>query len=739
MRKRPPKNRPPDRDNPAPLPTEPDTRQHDARMAAAVCLFLLLAVMLVFGQTLWHGFVNIDDQDYVFRNSDVKGGLTLRGIEWAFTTKHAANWHPLTWLSHMLDCQIYGPPADTGPDSETAENQLCDHYARFAWGHHLTSVLLHAATAISLFLVLWRMTGALWLAAFVAAVFAVHPLRVESVAWVAERKDVLSGLFFVLTLAAYVAYVRRPFSLGRYLAVVVLFGLGLMAKPMLVTLPLVLLLLDYWPLGRFSRLGGTDIPVCADRSGSLGRHKCLPHPIQGCSRQMPVWRLIVEKLPLLAVSAGSCAVTLWAQSKAIASFERVDFPSRLANAVVSYLDYLAQLFCPINLAPLYPHPLDELVVWRIALAALVLAAISIAAVVVWRRCPYVLVGWFWFLGMLVPVIGLVQVGSQARADRYTYLPQIGPCIAIAWLAAGLAVSWPRQGRLLCRGVAAIILLDLIVCGAQQTWYWHDNKTLWTHTLECTTKNATAHYGLACALSELHQDDDAIAEFEKALVIKANFPEASFNLASALKRRGKIDAAIEQYRLATAGQPDLVDAHYNLGVLLTDRGKFDEAIAEFRSTLAYKPDHANACYSLAVCLSNRGKFAEAMPYWREAVRLEPNNADTVEQAAWRLATCPDASLRDGPKALELAERAVRLAERDDPLPLGTLAAAYAEVGRFSEAVQSVQQAIALAVRQGNMVTDSASRAQIEATADALRAQLELYRGNRPYHERPGQPR
>ena len=275
MSRRSRKNRPPDHDTPVPLTAEQNAPKRDARAAAVVCLFLLLAVMLVFGQTLRHGFVNIDDQEYVFWNNNVKRGLTPQGVCWAFTTDHGSNWHPLTWLSHMADCQLYGPRADPAvPKSEG-----CAPYAPFAWGHHLTSVLLHAANAILLFLVLWRMTGSLWPSALAAALFALHPLRAESVAWVAERKNVLSGLFFLLTLAAYVGYARRHFSLVRYLAVVVLFALGLMAKPMLVTLPFVLLLLDYWPLGRFTRRGGADILVCREELGDSGRQECLPHQL----------------------------------------------------------------------------------------------------------------------------------------------------------------------------------------------------------------------------------------------------------------------------------------------------------------------------------------------------------------------------------------------------------------------------------------------------------------------------
>ena len=360
---------------------------------AAVCGFLLLAVALVFGQTVRHDFVNYDDNAYVYENPQVAGGLTAHGIAWAFTSFHVSNWHPLTWLSHMLDCQFYG---------------------LHAGGHHLTNVLLHAATAILLFLVLRRMTGDLWPSAFVAAVFAIHPLRAESVAWVAERKDVLSGLFFMLTLGAYAGYARRPFSLGRYLTVVLLFALGLMAKPMLVTLPFVLLLLDYWPLGRIG-----------------------PHRRTGISSFR---RVVVEKIPLLALTAASCVATVIAQGTAVIAIDVIPLPSRIANALVSYVAYMGQLFYPAGLAVLYPHPEGGLPIWKVAASSLVLAGISAAALVWRRRFPYLFVGWFWYVGMLVPVIGLVQVGLHAMADRYTYLPQIGLCIAVTWGVAQLAAS-----------------------------------------------------------------------------------------------------------------------------------------------------------------------------------------------------------------------------------------------------------------------------------------------------------
>ena len=388
-------------------------RRTTMRTVLVICCLLAAAVVVVFGQTVGHGFVNFDDNVYVCNNPHIAHGLTGETVAWSFTAFYASNWHPLTWLSHALDCQLYG----------TQHPGL----------HHLTNVVLHAAVAIALFLVLWRMTGELWPSAFAAAVFAVHPLRAESVAWISERKDLLSGLFFVLTLAAYLHYVRHRFSWGRYLLVIAMFALGLLAKPMLVTLPFVLLLLDYWPLGRFATQWSPWFPRSAwepaevDAWNPAGRS----HAERGNEKQA-VWRLIGEKLPLLLLAGASCVITSLAQSRSIAVAECLPLSWRIANALVGYVAYIGQFFWPASLAAFYPHPENGLPLGEIAAALLVLGGLSVTAWLGRRRCPYLLVGWLWYLGMLVPVIGLVQVGDQARADRYTYLPAIGLCIALAW-------------------------------------------------------------------------------------------------------------------------------------------------------------------------------------------------------------------------------------------------------------------------------------------------------------------
>ena len=597
MSHRPKKNRPPDNRDPgrckgtasgtadrrgSPGDTSPSNLRfwtHNTYTAAAVCGFLLLAVFLVFGQTVGHEFINYDDDQYVYENPQVTGGLTARGVSWAFTTDYANNWHPLTWISHMLDCQIYGLQAG---------------------GHHLTNVLLHAAAVILLFLVLWRMTGFLWRSAIVAAVFAIHPLRAESVAWVVERKDVLSGLFFMLTLWAYVGYARRPFSLVRYLTVAVLFALGLMAKPMLVTLPFVLLLLDYWPLGR------VGLPQAEDKSFSFPR------------------RVVVEKLPLMALTAASCAATFIAQSKAVANLDAIPISLRIANALVSYVAYIRELFYPMGLAVFYPYPGDGLPIWQVAASTLTLTGISIAALAWRRRFPYLFVGWFWYVGMLVPVIGLVQVGSHSMADRYTYLPQIGLCMAVTWGVAQVTASW-RYRRWACGIASALAVLVLMGFAWRQTSYWQDSETLWTRALACTTHNDIAHNNLGNTLADRGQIDEAIAHYQKALEIKPGYVEAHNNFGMALARCGQVDTAIAHYQMALEIMPGSAEVHNNLGNALAGRGQVDAAIVHFQKALEIKPDYVEAYNNLGNALLSRGQVDAAIAHFGKALEIKPDYA------------------------------------------------------------------------------------------------------------------
>jgi protein O-mannosyl-transferase len=678
-----------------------------------VCVLLLLAVFLVFRQTTNYDFVNLDDPDYVTKNTTVQEGLTWNGVHWAFTNFDAANWHPVTWLSHMLDCSLY---------------------RLYAGGHHLTSVLLHAAVAILLFLVLRQMTGDFWPSAFVAAVFAVHPLRVESVAWISERKDILSGLFFMLTLAAYVAYARRPFSIWRYLVVVAMFAFGLMAKPMLVTLPFVLLLLDYWPLGRMPRRSESphEPTRCPDNCSTLSptrwRGSCTASPQQESPplQRFPR-RLIAEKMPLLLLSAISCAVTSLAQTKAIVPVDVLPISVRVANAIVACVAYIGQFVFPVGLAAFYPHPGASLPVWKPVAALLVLLAVSATAVAGRRKCPYVFVGWFWYLGMLVPVIGVVQVGLHAMADRYTYLPQIGLAVALAWGAAQLTLDWPYR-RLACGVVSVLILAALIGSAWRQTAFWSDSITLWNRALACTSKNTMAHHNLGVALDKINQHEAAIEQYQKALALQPNLSEARYNLGMAFDALDRIDEAILQYREVLKCNERLGKAHYLLGVDLSLCGKRDEALAEFHRTLELDFNDASACYNIGVIWKQKGNPAEALKWWRKAIRLQPNDIAILDEIAWTLAACPDASVRNGTEAVALAMRAIDLSDGNQPTLFATLAAAYAETERYAEAIVAAQKAIEIAEKNGDKVA-----------VDTFRVQLKFYRAHTPYRERRDQPR
>jgi tetratricopeptide (TPR) repeat protein len=645
-------------------------------MVIAVCLFLAALVWMVFGQTLGHEFVNYDDDIYVFENPTVIQGLSLAGVGWVFTHIVASNWHPVTMLSHMLDCQIYGLNAG---------------------GHHLTNVLLHLTAVILLFLVLREMTGAVWRSAFVAAVFAVHPLRVESVAWVAERKDVLCGVFFMLTLWAYVRHARRPFSSGRYLLLAGLFALGLMSKPMLVTLPLVLLLLDYWPLRRF------DNPNHLPEIFSIPRH------------------LILEKIPLLVLAAAVCGVALWSQHNVITPNEYLPLHLRMENAAVSCVVYLQQMFYPAKLAVLYPLPVDSDQILKSIGAVLLLAIVS-GGVFAWRKkYPFLLVGWFWYLGMLVPVIGLVQVGLQAHADRYTYLPQIGLYILATWL---LAEWFPRQ-RMLLVGLAIISIAALAVSARLQTACWKTSESLWTHTLEVTRQNVAAQNNLGNALFQEGQVDEAIAHYQQALAIQPDHAKAHYNLGNALAQKSELDEAISEFQKALAIQPDQAEVLNNLGTALIQNGQVDEAIIQLKKALAIQPDLAGAHNNLGAALFKNGKMDEAISHFQKALALQPGYADAqnnLARIAWLLATSPDPSVRNGTKAVELARQADQLAGGENPSNAATLAAAYAEAGRFPEAIASAQRALQLAAGQNDA-----------AMAAAIQAQLKLYQAGSPFRD------
>src|SRR5438552_10857108 len=511
---------------------------------AAIYLGLAGLVAVVFVQTRRFNFVNYDDGSYVFENANIRAGLTWRGVVWAFTHVHSQNWHPLTSISHMIDCQLFGLNAGA---------------------HHLVNVGLHTVVALLLFTFLWQSTNALWASAISAAIFAIHPLRVESVAWISERKDVLSGLFFMLTLLAYLRYVRGQ-TWQRMAVVAVCFAFGLMSKPMLVTTPIVLLLLDYWPIDRFKKQG--------------------------------LWKLILEKVPLLILSVGSCAATLIAQQVAIGSTESLPLASRIDNALVTSVNYLRQMFWPVDLVPFYIHPEWRLATWEIIGAIILLAGATAVMFLLRRKLPFLLVGWLWYIVMLLPVIGIIQVGLQARADRYTYLPQIGIIIAVVWAIRDLTSLWRAH-------TVALVPASLVVVGSlsflsyRQATHWRDTESLWSYTLNLSQEHDLALTGLAMVEVGRGQIDYAVIHFRHALGLRDGNAAAHYGLGLALSQQRKTDEAIEHWQKSLELQPDNLNARNNLGAALAEIGRTPEAIEQWQQTLAFDTDNGKAAINLTL--------------------------------------------------------------------------------------------------------------------------------------------
>ena len=550
-----------------------------------ICLLLALAVVAIYAQTATHGYVAYDDDQYVYQNPRVKAGLTAANIAWAFGTFFYANWHPLTWLSYMLDFTLFGP----SPGAQ-----------------HLVNVAFHLASTLLLFLVLYRMTRRPWRSALVAAIFAVHPLHVESVAWISERKDVLCTFFELLTLLLYLRYTARP-NARRYLAVALAYALSLLAKPMAVTFPFVLLLLDYWPLAR----------------------------IEWPPRPAPMRRLALEKLPLLAMAAAASVLTFLAQRNygAVISLTHLPFPARAANAAIAYAAYLWKAVWPVDLAVLYPpRPPDT---GLAVLSSLVLAAITAAAWRWVRRRPYFAVGWLWYLGMLVPVIGLVQVGIQTMADRYTYVPMVGLSIALVWLAADLLESRPAL-RLAASAAAAAALLALAVASYWQTAYWKSSRALFEHTLAVTRGNYIIQNNLGVVVAHDGDSAAAMALYRAAIANAPDYAEAHANLAHELIKAGQLDQARASLEKALRSNPNLALAHGDLGLLLAARGQYEEARREIEQSLRLDPDNAENESNLCYVLTHLGQPDDAIPHCHAALRLNPALANAKLNLANALA-------------------------------------------------------------------------------------------------------
>ena len=631
-----------------------------------IALLLALVTLAIYLPVLHDDFLNYDDDDYVTANQIVKNGLTWLGIKWAFATFHAANWHPLTWISHMLDCELFGlNPA----------------------AHHFVNVLFHAVNAALLFVLLLRLTGALWPAAFVAALFAWHPLHVESVAWISERKDVLSTFFALLALLGYAKYAKKNCRPGFWFALL-FFSLSLMAKPMLVTLPFVLLLLDFWPLQRFNH--------------------------------STIQRLLVEKIPFFALTAISCVVTFLAQrAEAVRTLNQVSLPLRFENAVAATATYLAQIFWPSHLAVFYPMP-EKIAPAASFISAAILILISALAWLARKRNPCLITGWLWFLGTLVPVIGLVKVGDAAHADRYTYFPAIGIFLAVVFGIWNLLKQSQAQKVLIAGSLLALAACAVLT--EHQLQFWRDSETLFRRAIAVTENNATAHVNLGSALQAGGKSSEAIAEYREALRLDPKQFEADSNLGKLLFEQNNFTDALPYCELAVRLKPDRATLRNNLGLTLAALGRHDEALAQFAEAARLDDTYAIPRFQTGRVLLKLGRDAKALPQLFAALQIEPYNLQFLVFTARVLASDENSQGRDGAKAIALADLACKLTDETQPVALDTLAMASAELKQFDEAQKIQQRAIKLAEKAGD-----------REDLDVMRQRLKLYENKKPWRE------
>ena len=662
-----------------------------------LALWLALVTILIYLPATRNGFVNYDDDLFVTQNPMVQKGLTWQGFQWSFTHTIACNWHPLTCLSHMADCELFHLNAG---------------------GHHFVSVLFHAANTVLLFLLLLRLTGFrtvaarppenFWSCALVAALFAWHPLHVESVAWAAERKDVLSTFFALLALLDYVRYVeetkvQNPKAKVYFTLSLLAFACGLMAKPMIVTLPFVMLLLDFWPLNRVANF---KLPVAGLERRNL--------------------KLVLEKWPFLLLTVAGCVVTIIAQkAEAIVPLDQVSTSLRLENVVCAYAGYLQKTIWPLHLAVFYPLP-KQIAFGTFFFAAIILTAIS--AGVWWQRFrrPYLLVGWLWYLGTLVPVIGLVQVGNQALADRYTYFPLIGIFLAAVFLLKDFAAQLRLPPRVL-GVVAGMALAACALLTARQLSYWRDSQTLFTHALAVTTDNALAHLNLGGALEDANHPADALNEYREVIRLEPGQQIAYSNIGRLLVGAGQPEAALEYCRAAMLMKPQSPFLHDSLGIVLVALGHADEALREFNEALRLDPDYAPAHYQKGRLLLKQGHDLEAVSQLEQALQLAPDNLQMLIYTARVLAASENPQVRDGKKALACAVKAAGLSDAPQFVALDTLAMALAESGQFDGAVAAAQQAVDLARAAGQ-----------KEDAAAIQQRLDLYQKHQPWRESFRQP-
>jgi protein O-mannosyl-transferase len=678
-------------------------------LVTLVWLGLIAGTLLVYWQVHKFGFVYYDDDTYVFNNRHVLEGLSIPSVTWALTSGYGSNWHPLTWLSLMLDSQLSG--------------------GNPGW-MHIVNVFLHIANALLLFELFRRLTVALWRSAFVAAVFALHPTHVESVAWIAERKDVLSTLFMLLSIASYAWYVKGA-SKGRYALALLLFVSGIMTKPMVVTLPFLLLLLDYWPLGRMT--------------GQKGN-----------SQTMSLRKLVVEKIPFFAISAVSCVVTYLVQRSggSVLDFESLAFSDRMANALVSYARYIGKIFLPVDMAVFYPFVRGG-AWWGAVLSLVLLVLVTFAVIRYGRQQKYLPVGWFWFVGTLVPVIGLVQAGGQAMADRYTYIPYIGLSIVIAWTVPRLMPA-VRMRTIALSFAVALALAAMGYMAWLQAGYWKDSLTLFTHAVVVTRDNSIAFNNRAAAYYDMGLYEDSIADCQSAIAINPRYAAAYKNLGFAYGKLGRWQDSITQLRHALALRPeyaevenyigyaygmlgqwtqaeesfaratlarkDYDEAWYNLGTAHQRLGYDKEAEQAFLQAIKLNRHYAEAWNSLASVYTAQNRLPEAVDAHTKAIEADPAYAEAYNNLAWLIATRPEIPGRDTRRAIDLAARACELTLQHSPVIMGTLAAAYASAGQYQDAVSTAEKAIELATKAGQ-----------PQTAAIVRYHLSFYKQGKPYTE------
>jgi tetratricopeptide (TPR) repeat protein len=634
-----------------------------------ISLALAVAASMAFWRITQSDFITLDDPRYVTQNRHVQDGLTLQGMKWAFTTGHADNWHPLTWISHMVDVQLFG--------------------LQPGW-HHLTNLIFHLANTILLFIVLHRMTNEIWQCAFVAAVFALHPLHVESVAWVAERKDVLSAFFWMLTLGAYVSYVGRP-GLRRYMTLVLCFALGLMAKPMLVTLPFVLLLLDYWPLRRMEqkKVSPDSLKAASKRKK---RRKGTQLAAAAAQPATPLWplirRLLAEKSPLFFLAGLSSVVTFLVQQHggAVKSFEAYPLTTRLANASISYILYAAKTAWPTNLGVFYPHP-GMRPLWQVVGSFVLIVAITALTVRGAKKRPYAPVGWLWYLGTLVPVIGVVQVGTQAMADRYTYIPLIGLFILIAWAVPELLKKWPRRKEALI-ALSTLCLLCLFITTWRQVGHWKDSISLYDHTLGITDHNALIHSDRGIAYASRGAYDRAIMDFTKVIEIDSKNWSAYINRGLAFSSLGKYAEAIADFDKAIEIDPGSAEGFNARGVAYNSLGKYAQAEADFDEAIEIDPHYAEAYNNRGVALDNLGKRDLSIGDYTRAIEINPTYATAYKNRAadYGILGSYSQAIADFNRAIELNPVYARAFYQRG--------AVYEALGKHDRAVEDIQTAARL---------------------------------------------